>query len=189
MSLIRLSLKTPIHWDLIRIVQVNNPKLTQDLVDYRFQVDWESLGLGNIRQVHELGIPLRTLSTLSTVLRIVGAYATLWIGPYKGIIAPMDVQPSGWIYANGQEVEPEIFWQWTPDKYSQQAILQDANKVFNEGMKTLLEKSEGVFQKLFSYQIHRSYGEILKVDAIALQDLARIVKLDTDWIFEFQKDD
>jgi len=186
MTLIRLPLKTPRDWDAIRIVQLGNGKSTKDLVDYRFTPD---LGrLGGIRSLHERGIPLRSLISLADVLRIVGPYATLWVGSFKGTIAPMDVQPTGWVYGNGDEYEPENFWQWTPDEPSEKAMLEEINTVFDEGIKTLFEKRESVFKKFVSFQTNRSCGEVLKIDAIAVQDLPRFVKPDTDWVFEFERE-
>jgi hypothetical protein len=99
MTLSRLPLKTPRNWNAIRVVQLGNGRSTKDLIDYRFEPDFNQLG--GVRSLHERGIPLRSLCTLAEVLRIVGPYANLWIGSYKGTIAPMDVQPTGWVYGNG----------------------------------------------------------------------------------------
>ena len=132
MTLIRLPLKTPRAWDAIRVVQLGNGKSTKDLVDYRFEPDLKRLG--GVRSLHERGIPLRSLCPLHTALRIVEPYATLWIGTYKGVVAPMDVQPVGWVYGDGSEYEPENFWQWTPDEQTEKVLLEDVNTVLNVGM-------------------------------------------------------
>lgn len=185
MTLSRLPLKTPRHWNAIRVVQLGNGRSTKDLVDYRFEPDFNQLG--GVRSLHERGIPLRSLCTLAEVLRIVGPYATLWIGSYKGTIAPMDVQPTGWVYGNGDEFEPENFWQWTPDEQSEKAILEEINIFVGEGIQYLLKKRESIFNDLFSYQTNRSHGEVLEINSISIQDLARLVKPNTDWVFEFEQ--
>jgi hypothetical protein len=184
-ALIRLPLKTPRPWDSIRIVQLGNGKSTKDLVDYRFTPDFQSLG--GVRDLHRRGIPLRSLVSLAEVLRIVGPYATLWIDSYRGSIAPMEVQPTGWVYGNGDEFEPENFWQWTPDEPSEKAMLRDTNTFLSEGMQSLFERRETVFKDLLSYQINRSYGKVLEINAIPIQDLARMTKQNIDWVFEFER--
>jgi hypothetical protein len=184
-TLIRLPLKTPRPWDSIRIVQLGNGKSTRDLVDYRFTPDFKALG--GIRDLHRRGIPLRSLDPLAKVLQIVGPYATLWIGSCKGTIAPMDVQPTGWVYGNGDEFEPENFWQWTPDEQSENALIEDMNTFLEEGMQYLFKERDSIFKDLFSYQTNRSYGKILTINAIPIQDLARLTKQNIDWVFEFER--
>jgi hypothetical protein len=183
-TLIKLPLKTPRYWELIRIVQLGNGKSIKDVVDYRFTPDFKALG--GVRYLHNQGIPLRSLASLAEVLQIVGPYAKLWVGTYKGTIAPMDVQPMGWVYGNGDEYEPENFWQWTPDEQSEKAMLSDMNTILREGMQSLLKERETIFKNLLSYQSNQTYGKVLEINAIPIQDLARLIKQEIDWVFEFE---
>ncbi|NJM74693.1 MAG: hypothetical protein HC852_01700 [Acaryochloridaceae cyanobacterium RU_4_10] len=185
MTLIKLPLKTPLSWNAIRIVQLGNGKSTKDLVDYRFEPDFEQLG--GIRSLHERGIRLRSLSTIAEVLRIVGPYATLWIGPHKGTIAPMDVQPIGWVYGNGDEYEPENFWQWVPDGLSEAQLVTESNRFSTNQLEMFFEKNKSVFKPLVPAQFDREYGQILEIEAIPIQRLADLISKDVDWVFEFEQ--
>lgn len=61
------------------------------------------------------------------MLRAVGRGATLWIDSCAGTIAPADVEPQGWRYSSNMPYQGESWWQWTPDFFTKEKLLNEAN--------------------------------------------------------------
>jgi hypothetical protein len=174
----RLSLKSPINYDTI---QIKNGTIEKYLAEYRFSLDYATLK--NLRQYSLPSHPPK----LAHILRVVGSHATLWIGTFQGIVAPMDVQPTGWTYPSGKAFEPENFWQWVPDSRSERELISESNAFLIDPMQPLFGSNGGVFKSLVPYQLAERQGKTLAVDAIPIQRLASIVRKDIDWVFEFDQ--
>lgn len=177
-TLIKFAFKTPQNWNSI---QIFNQGFSKYVIDHRFNVDWEVL-----KQADNLGIDLNSLPTIANVLRLVGSHATLWIGPHKGIVAPMDQQPEAWTYPSGQEYEPENFWQWVPSDDSEAKLVSDSNRFSEDPAGVLFGENKSVFKSLVPVQLDRQYGQIQAIEAIPIQRLASLVSKDIDWVFEFE---
>jgi hypothetical protein len=179
MTLYRMPLKTPQNWDGFQIM---NQGLTQSAIDYRFNMEWEVL-----KSAQKQGMELSASPTLADVLRIAGSHATLWVGPHKGIIAPMDRQPTGWTYPSGREYEPENFWQWVPDEVAEAQLVHDSNRFSEDPIQVIFGENSSVFKSIVPAQLDRKHGQILSIEGIPIQRLAGLVKKDVDWVFEFEK--
>jgi len=82
----RITLKTPIY---DHVFNIQNGNLQQRFTWWYFKPSYEA-----ICQMEDLGIESNS-PKLDSILRQVGSYATLWIGSWKGRLAPMDVVPHG----------------------------------------------------------------------------------------------
>ncbi|MBW4554104.1 MAG: hypothetical protein KME35_23825 [Aphanocapsa sp. GSE-SYN-MK-11-07L] len=163
----KIFLKSPINYDTI---QIKNGTIEKYVVDYRFNLDDHTL-----KSLSQYDLPSHP-PKLAEILRIVGAYATLWIGTYQGKISPMDGQPTGWTYLSGTEFEPENFWQWVPDSRSERELLQESNVFLRHQMR--LGINDGVLKSFVPYKL------VLAVDMIPIQRLAGILRKEVDWVFE-----
>ena len=121
---------------------------------------------------------------LVRVALITGPYATLWIGDLKGTIAPMDVQPQGWTYPNGEVAEPSFFWQWHPSDDTEDKIIRDLSDA--NPFRKVLEGEEPKYLKgLVPYAKDRKHGKIDAIQAFPILKLPEMLRPDLQWTFEF----
>lgn len=161
----------PYNWDSI---QTFNGSLMETRIMY-----YINTGLRNENILEYLQKPFG--SYLHGFLLAIGSYKRLWIGDLDGIIAPMDVQPEGWTYPNGESLEPSWFWQWHPSEISHSKLLQDSKKTnifdFTENI------DKGRFKSLVPMKFHEKYGEIQTIGAFPVMRLPAIMK-DCTWTIE-----
>lgn len=122
----------------------------------------------------------RGIDDLAKLALVAGPYATLWAGDMEGKIVPMDVEPQGWTYANGEPVEPSWFWQWHPSDATKAAMLQDL-KATNP-----LSSTTSIFKSLAPRLMCGRHGAVTDIQAIDVAQLPNIVKSGTPYIFEFE---
>ena len=170
----RFTLPSPQNWNQLNIY---NGKLEQNLVDWRFSLDWDTL-----KQLKPYGI--RTDPELSDVLTVMGSHATLWIDSCKGTIAPMDSQPQGWTYGNRKTpVSPALFWQWHPDEISKGKLLTEANAV-PTSLEEWLKTQTTLFKTLVPSHLAERHGQLTGIEAIPVYRLPGMLKSQCSWTFE-----
>jgi hypothetical protein len=174
----RVKLKTP-DWE--HQFKIHNGGVSREFIWWEFSPEWESL-----RALQGMDETISCYPKLSDVLRLVGSHATLWIGEWEGKLAPMDVQPEGWSYPNGVELEPEWWWQWHPAEATSQKVVEYLNKDVPEAWESF---ESTPFKAMIPHQLQRKHGDIFQVEAIPVQRLPGLVRRDVEWVFEFERRD
>jgi len=168
----RLSLKTP---DYSHQFNIRNGSICRAFTWWEFYPSWEAL-----QDLHKLGIRYASGVKLNQVLRAVGSHATLWIDGWEGRVAPMDAEPEGWTFPNGDPLPKEWWWQWYPGDRASQEISAFLNMDIQESWNAKLPFKFGI-----PFQFQRSMGAIEQVNAIPIQRLPGLVKKGAVWIFEY----
>ncbi|MGG6267081.1 hypothetical protein ACQ4M3_13020 [Leptolyngbya sp. AN03gr2] len=170
----KLQLRTP-GYD--HRFQIQNRALRQPFTWWAFQPDYEAVEL-----LDDLGISTCS-PKLDQILRLVGSYATLWIGDWEGKIAPMDVVPEGWTYPSGRLLEREWWSQWyLCDRTESQAVEFINMNPFEAS------KVHSPFKSGLPFQMQHSLGKVSSISAIEIQRLPDLVHKDIKWIFEWDVD-
>jgi hypothetical protein len=177
----RLAFKTPINFNNWHIY---NGSQRKPFVEYRFNVPSDTL-----LTIFDAQLNIPAQPRLQDVLKIVGSHASLWIGTYKGIVAPMDVEPMGWSWdIEGEKPVPsQVFWQWHPDRESTLRLLEEANQ-FSNNPESVFSR-EGIFKQLVPANLSHQHEKIEDIEGIPIQRLADMVYKEADWVFEFDKRD
>jgi hypothetical protein len=167
-----IQLTAPRHFNTIEIY---NGDLRQTIIDWRFSMPYDVLKRFD---------DLPSDAMLADVLRSVGSHATLYVDWWKGTIAPMDVQPQGWTWANGDPFPDEYWWQWTPDDATAAAMITEANSASID-FEGVMGKYTQVLKDGVPFQFARRHGEIKAVEAVPLHRLAGIARSSCTWMFAF----
>jgi hypothetical protein len=167
----RLKFNTP---DYDHRFEILNGDLSQRFTWWRWYPDCDTFF-----QLQDLGCN-GSSPTISDVLQLVGSHATLWLDTWQGTIAPMDVQPTGWTYPSGKDLEPEWWWRWYPSDLTETHAVNYLNMNVIDAWSV-----DCPFKCGIPFQTQRSLGEVRKIDAIPLMRLPDMVRKDTEWIFEF----
>lgn len=104
----------------------------------------------------------------------------------QGTIAPLDVKSASWRYPNIiHPYERENWWQWTPDNFSKQKLLAEANStaIGTDGM---LGKYTQIFKSGIPFQVGLQRGRLLDIQAVPIHKLADMTRNTCKWIFEFE---
>lgn len=170
----RIQTKRP---DYSHKFNIHNGSATRPFTWWEINSDYETLC--SIQNLYDGEVA--AYLKLNTMLRIAGSHATLWISDWQGTIAPMDVQPQGWCYPNGEPIEPEWWWQWHPAPDTAAAIVArlEAGPFAQDETSPL---KSGV-----PYQFQRRQGQTQAVEAIPIQQLPNLVRSAAPWIFEFNR--
>ncbi len=166
---------------------LSNTHAAQTMRGIRFQPVWNGRdGLQFRKLVRAAGLPPGT-DDLVRIALVAGPYSTLWIEDLNGTIAPMDVEPQGWIYPNGEPAEPAWFWQWYPSETAQQKMLADLHDP--DPLRELsADRKPKYFKGLVPFDKARNYGEIQAINGINLQQLPDMMRRGLTWTFEFDAD-
>jgi len=148
---------------------ISNGNATQRFTKYTFSVDYETAG------------KVGSQPTIAKLLNYAGSHCRLWLDGIDGIVSPMDVEPQGWLYPNGETlIEPEYFWVWHPSVFSHDKVVKDLNT-----FKLWVDNDmSSVFKTMVPLHIEEKYGKILFVEGIPIMELIGKVKTNVQWVFE-----
>ena len=167
----RIQLKRP---EAEHQFDIQNGSLTRPFSWWEFNTSWQQS-----RQLADWGASDRVSPKLNEILRIFGPYCSLWLDDWEGTLVPMDVPPDGWTYPNGDKLEPEWWWEWHPS----QRTNAEAVKFLNKPIDLISLDRPAPFKCGVPFQMKRKMGEIVKIEAIPIQQLAAISHKDSDWTF------
>jgi hypothetical protein len=176
MTQYRVKLKTP-DWE--HQFKIHNGGVSREFIWWEFSPEWETLGT-----LQDLAEGISCFPKLAEILKLAGSHATLWIGEWEGIVAPMDCPPEGWSYPSGAELEPEWWWQWHPREATRPKIEGYLNAQPSEAWNVYQTTP---FKAGIPFQMQRTFGGLDQVQAISVQQLPGLVRAGVSWVFEFER--